>query len=175
MRAERDFPIKVFPFSGDSIESQPTQLLQYALTKQKSIVDHSDQWGLNHQCEQEGGDRNLSTNFSIDSMMIPPARGSTSRYQLNWLAPTQTQPQVLHTEEEIVEEGSQKENTPASNKNKNEIVARTRSSSPQASSTKLVNVKGPHADSLSHPDSRTASGIGKANGEPPINLCTLLL
>ncbi|KAG2111651.1 uncharacterized protein F5147DRAFT_94276 [Suillus discolor] len=96
-------------------------------------------------------------------MMIPSARGSTSRYQLNWLAPTQTQPQVLHTEEEIVEEGSQKENTPASNKNKNEDVARTRSSSPQASSTKLVNVKGPHADSLSHPDSCTASGIGKAN------------
>jgi hypothetical protein len=169
LRAERDFPIKVYPFS-DSVESQPTQLLQHALTKQKSIAEHSDEWGLNHECEQEGDDRNRSANFSIDSIMVPPARGSTSRYQLNWLAPTQTQPQVSHREEEIVEEGSQKENTPASNNNKHKNVARTRSSSPQASS---AYVKGSHADSLSHPDSRTASGIGKANGEPPINLCTI--
>ncbi|KAG2349779.1 hypothetical protein BDR05DRAFT_253632 [Suillus weaverae] len=124
---------------SDSVESQPTQLLQHALTKHKSIAEHSDKWGLNRECEQEGNDKNFSTNFSIDSMMIPPARGSTSRYQLNWLAPTQTQPQVLHREDEIVEEGSQKENTPASNKNKHENVARTRSSSPQASSAKPIN------------------------------------
>lgn len=154
----KDHMDSIFDHS-DSVESQPTQLLQHALTKQKSFAEHNDEWGLNHECEQEGDDRNRSTNFSIDSIMVPPARGSTSRYQLNWLAPTQTQPQVLHREEEIIEEGSQKENTPASNKNKRENIARTRSSSPQASS---ANVKGFHADSLSHPDSRTASGIGKA-------------
>ncbi|KAG2078219.1 hypothetical protein BDR04DRAFT_455611 [Suillus decipiens] len=149
---------------SDSAESQPTQLLQHALTKQKSIVEPIDKWGLKHECEQEQDDRDFITNFSIDSMIIPPARGSASRYQLNWLAPTQTQPQVLHREEEIVEEGSQKENdTPASNRNKHENVARTRSSSPQASSSKPVNVKGSHVDYLSHPDSRTASGIGRAN------------
>jgi hypothetical protein len=167
--AERDFTNKVYPFSDSVTESQPTQLLQHALTKQKPFAEHSDEWGLNHECEQ---DRNLSANFSIDSMMIPPARGSTSRHQLNWLAPTQMQPQVLYKDQEIIEEGSQKENTPAeSNKNKHENIERTRSSSPQAS----VNVKGSHADPLSHPESHTASGIGKANGEPLINFCNVYL
>ncbi|KAG1756675.1 uncharacterized protein EDB91DRAFT_1093869 [Suillus paluster] len=146
----------IFNDHSDSVESQPTQLLQHALTKQKSTVEHiDDNWG------ETGG---ISAQpFLANSMIVPPAQGSTPRYQFNWLAPTQTQPQVLHREEEIVKEGSQKENTPASSEIKHEIAARTRSSSPQASSAKPVNLKGSHADSLSHPDSRTASGIGKAN------------
>jgi hypothetical protein len=155
-------------FSG-SAESQPTQLLQHALTTATRTVE----CGLNGQREQEDGD-NVSKDFSIDSMIVPPAGGSTSRYQFNWLAPTQTQPHALHKEQELemVEEGesSQKENTPASNENKHEKVTRTRSSSPQTSSAKPIT--SPHADTL---NSRTASGVGKVNGEPPIDLYSLCI
>jgi hypothetical protein len=157
---------------SDSVESQPTQLLQHALTTATKTVEHRKEWGLNEQREQEEDGDNISKDFSTDSILVPPAQGSTSQYQLNWLAPTQTQPQVVHREQEMVEEGegSQKENTPTSNENKHEKVARTRSPSPQTSSTKPI--KGSHADSL---NSRTASGIGKANGEPPIHLYSLCI
>jgi hypothetical protein len=155
-------------FSG-SAESQPTQLLQHALTTATRTVE----CGLNGQREQEDGD-SVSKDFSIDSMIVPPAGGSTSRYQFNWLAPTQTQPHALHKEQdlEMVEEGesSQKENTPASNENKHEKVTRTRSSSPQTSSAKLITSS--HADTL---NSRTASGVGRVNGEPPIDLHSLCM
>jgi len=155
---------------SDPVESQPTQLLQHALTTATKTVEHRKEWGLNEQREQEEDGDNISKDFSTDSILVPPAQSSTSPYQLNWLAPTQTQPQVVHKEQEMVEEGedSQKENTPTSNENKHEKVARTRSSSPQSSSTKPI--KGSHADSL---NPRTASGTGKANGEPPIHLYSL--
>jgi hypothetical protein len=156
---------------SDSVESQPTQLLQHALTKATKIVEHSTEWGLNQQREQEEDGDNINKDFSTDSLIIPPIRGSTSQYQFHWLAPTQ--PQVLHREQEIVGEGedSQKENTPASNQNiMHERIARTRSPSPQTSSAKPI--KGSHADSL---NPRTASGIGKAKGEPPIDLCSLCI
>ncbi|OAX38923.1 hypothetical protein K503DRAFT_740390 [Rhizopogon vinicolor AM-OR11-026] len=150
----------LFNDHSDPVESQPTQLLQHALTTATKTVEHRKEWGLNEQREQEEDGDNISKDFSTDSILVPPAQSSTSPYQLNWLAPTQTQPQVVHKEQEMVEEGedSQKENTPTSNENKHEKVARTRSSSPQSSSTKPI--KGSHADSL---NPRTASGTGKAN------------
>ena len=158
---------------SDSVESQPTQLLQHALTTATKTVEHGKEWGLNEQREQEEDGDNISKDFSTDSMLVPSVQGSTPRYQFNWLAPTQTQPQVLHAEQEMIEEErdcAQKENTPASNQNKHQKVVRTRSSSPQASSTKPI--KGSHADSL---NSCTASGVGKANGEPPIHLYSLCI
>jgi len=149
--------------SSDSAESQPTQLLQHALTTATRNAEHREEWGFNEQREQEEDGDNVSKDFSTDSMIVPPVRSPTSRYLLS---STQTpQPHVLHREQEMVGEGegSQKENTPASNNIK---VARTRSPSPQTSSTKPI--KGSYADSL---NARTASGIGQgqANGEPLID------
>ncbi|KAH7919017.1 hypothetical protein BV22DRAFT_1041290 [Leucogyrophana mollusca] len=97
---------------------------------------------------------NGTKDLSADSM-VPPARNSAPRYHFHGLAATQTQSQYEGFQSDT---GSQKENTPTSNDIRHDVPVRTRSSSPHAPPAKLPN-KGSHADPLSHPHSRSATGV----------------
>ncbi|KAG6332536.1 hypothetical protein ID866_6555, partial [Astraeus odoratus] len=159
----------------DPAQSQPTQLIEYALAAPAEHVEHGREWApiARKQRQDSNNSNNSNKDFSEDSI-VPPRRETATRYRLH----DQSAPPSQHKSDryEPSEWGSQKENAEPGIKVDKEQRRNTngpRFSSPYEA---LTTVKVSNPDPLNHPNIPfTSSSTGRGDGtralsfEPPSN------
>ncbi|KAF9227697.1 hypothetical protein BS17DRAFT_399436 [Gyrodon lividus] len=150
------------------VVSQPTQLLQHALAPPLQGLEQNQDCSLasSDYIQDEG---HASKEFSLDSMIVPPARNSVPRYRLHELPVIQNQSRNDSSEQDLTAaEVPQKENATRASSQENKRVESAAVTWPtQYSPCALLDnlpVKGSSSESFQHQhNSLSASGAGKVD------------
>jgi len=158
-RGETQDPL--FAPCSDPEQSQPTQLIEYALAAPSEHVE--EQTHFVHDKQQSND--HITEDFSADSI-VPPRRETVTRYHL--CDPPVSTDQNKNGKRGPSEWGSQKEDTGSKDNkdhqcNTNPVGARA---APHDASKIGLSIKVTNPDVFNLSVPFTASGTGKVNGEP---------